>query len=74
MAGDCLQEETPVQSLGPEDPQRSKWHPTAVFLPASVPPAENLVTTVHGVTGAGHDLVPKPPVSSTNMPIGTNND
>ena len=29
--------ETPVQSLGQEDPLRREWQPTLVFLPGEIP-------------------------------------
>ena len=36
-------QETPVQSLGPKDPQRRKWQPTPVFLPEKLHGQRSLV-------------------------------
>ena len=35
-------QETPVQSLGQEDPWRRKWQPTPVFSPEEYPWTEEL--------------------------------
>ena len=40
-------QETPVQSLGPEDPLRREWLPTLVFLPGESHGQRSLA--VHGV-------------------------
>ena len=68
-------EETQVQSLGPEDPLEKEMA-SHTSIPACLCSTDRGTwwATVHGVTRAGHDLVPKPPSPSTNMPIGTNND
>ena len=55
-------QETPVPSLGQEEPQRRKWLPTPVFLLEKFPWTEKPgeLHTVHGVTRVGRDLATKP--------------
>ena len=68
-------EETQVQSLGPEDPLEKEMA-SHTSIPSCLCSMDRGTwwATVHGFTRAGHDLVPKLPSPSPNMPIGTNND
>ena len=58
-------QETWVQSLGQEDPQRRKWQQTPVFLPGNPMDRGPWRATVHRLTeetrGHRHNLVTKPP-------------
>ena len=48
-------------------PWRSKWQPTQVFLPGKSCGLDRGAwwAPVHGVIRVGHDLMPKPPTTST---------
>ena len=51
-------QETQVQSLGKEDPQRRKWQPTPVFLPRKPHRQRSLLGySPWGHKRVGHDLV-----------------
>ena len=53
-------QETQVQSLGWEDPQRRKWQPLHFHLSGKIPQTEE-PDELHGVTRVRHDVATKPP-------------
>ena len=60
-------QETQVQFLGREDPQRRKWQPTPVFLPGKSRGQGAWWAAVYGVTRVRHNLATKPPPMSRKL-------